>query len=111
MLAAAPHTRGYVGDPEPHVLPATGPDPAVGYSGDVEIHTATAEYGRDGHPAIGFLVGTTPDGRRVSGYTDAAGAQVLAAGADIVGRTVHVVDRGGALTVTLTDPVTEESPA
>ncbi|AUM16170.1 MULTISPECIES: acetyl-CoA acetyltransferase [Rhodococcus] len=111
VLAAAPHTRGYVGDPEPHVLPATGPDPAVGYSGDVEIHTATAEYGRDGHPAIGFLVGTTPDGRRVSGYTDAAGAQVLAAGADIVGRTVHVVDRGGALTVTLTDPVTEESPA
>ncbi|MEE2034813.1 acetyl-CoA acetyltransferase [Rhodococcus chondri] len=100
VLGCAPHTDGYVGDPEPVQLPATAPEKIEDYTGEVAIFTATAEFGRDGTPAIGFLVGTTPDGRRVSGHTDAAGAEILAAGADIIGTTVHVTDRGGQLVVT-----------
>ncbi|WP_068155732.1 acetyl-CoA acetyltransferase [Rhodococcus phenolicus] len=109
VLAAAPHTDGYIGDPEPVLLPATAPDAALDHEGDIEVVTATAEYGRDGNPAIGFLIGLTPDGRRVAGHTDAAGAAILAAGPGIIGRTVHVVDAGGALTVTLSDQPSEES--
>ncbi|MDV2476514.1 acetyl-CoA acetyltransferase [Rhodococcus zopfii] len=109
LLAAAPHTNGYIGDPEPVLLPATAPEAALDYQGDVEVVTATAEYGRDGNPATGFLVGLTPDGRRVSGYTDAAGAAILAAGPGIIGQTVRVVDAGGALTVTLIAQPSEES--
>ncbi|MGN5238907.1 acetyl-CoA acetyltransferase [Rhodococcus sp. SJ-3] len=101
-LGCAPHTDGYIGDPEPVLMPASATEVAVDYSGEVEIITATAEFGRDGDPSIGFLIGATPDGRRVAGHTDAAGARVLAAGADIIGTSVHIVDRGGSLTVTPT---------
>jgi len=111
VLGCAPHTDGYVGDPEPVLLDATAPESAPDYTGDVEIVTATAEFGRDGTPATGFLIGTTPDGRRVSGHTDATGAAILAAGADLVGATVHVTDNGGLLTVTRDrTPSSEEYP-
>ncbi len=102
VLGSAPHTDGYIGDPEPVLIPASETEPAPDYSGEVEVITATAEFGREGSPTIGFLIGATPDGRRVSGHTDALGAQILAGGADIVGTTVHVVDCGGSLTVTPT---------
>ncbi|ATQ31197.1 acetyl-CoA acetyltransferase [Rhodococcus ruber] len=110
VLAAAPHTGGYVGDPEPRTLTTDAPELVPDYCGEAEIVTATAEFDRGGNPSVGFLVARTPDGRRVAGHTDAVGAAHLAAGADLVGRTVHVTDRGGNLTVTLPDPVTEESP-
>ncbi|MFD6859198.1 acetyl-CoA acetyltransferase [Rhodococcus sp. NPDC060090] len=102
VLGCAPHTDGYIGDPEPVLMPASAPEAAVDYSGEVEIITATAEFGRDGTPSVGFLIGATPDGRRVSGHTDSGGAQILAGGADIIGTSVHVVDRGGSLTLTST---------
>ncbi len=108
VLGCAPHTDGYVGDPEPVQLPATAPEAAQDYTGDVEIVTATAEYGRDGNPSVGFLVGTTPDGRRVSGHTDAAGAAVLSAGADLIGTVVHVTDNGGQLTVARIETISSE---
>lgn len=107
VLGCAPHTDGYVGDPEHVILEPTAPEAAGDYTGTVQIVTATAEYGRDGNPSVGFLVGLTPDGRRVSGQTDAAGAALLAAGADIVGETVHITDNGGHLTVTRIDPSQE----
>lgn len=97
VLAAAPHTDGYIGDPEPVLLAATAPEVALDYQGEVEVVTAAAEFGRDGNPATGFLIGLTPDGRRVAGHTGPAGAAVLAAGPGIIGRTVHVVDAGGVL--------------
>lgn len=108
VLGCTPHSNGYIGDPEPVLLSASETEPALDYSGEIEIVTATAEFGRDGTPTIGFLIGTTPDGRRVSGHTDAAGARILAAGADIIGTTVHVVDRGGIVTLPpTTAPMTE----
>ncbi|MFD3810518.1 acetyl-CoA acetyltransferase, partial [Rhodococcus sp. NPDC058639] len=111
VLGCAPHTDGYVGDPEPVQIPASAPDAAQDYSGEVEIVTATAEYGRDGTPSVGFLVGTTTDGRRVSGHTGAEGALLLSAGADLIGTVVHVTDQGGQLTVARIDtPSSEEHP-
>ncbi|MFV9427600.1 acetyl-CoA acetyltransferase [Rhodococcus pyridinivorans] len=108
VLGCAPHTDGYVGDPEHVLLEPSAPEAATDYSGEVQIVTATAEFGRDGNPSIGFLVGLTPDGLRVSGQTDATGAAVLAAGADIVGETVHVTDNGGTLTVTRIEHLSPE---
>lgn len=110
VLGCAPHTDGYVGDPEHVQLEPTAPEAALDYTGEVQIVTATAEFGRDGNPSVGFLVGLTPDGRRVSGQTDPAGAAILAAGADIVGDTVHVTDNGGHLTITPIDPSQESQP-
>lgn len=96
-LGAEPHVDGYVGDPVPVPMEATGPELALDHSSEVEVVTATAEYGRDGEPSVGFLVATAPDGRRVAGHTDRSGARILAAGADLIGKSLHVTDTGGSL--------------
>ena len=93
---------------DPWLSGLSAPRPAAHYRGEVQSVPATAEFGRAGNPSIGFLVGLAPDGRRVSGQTDATGAAVLAAGADIVGETVHVTDNGGTLTVTRIEHLSPE---
>ncbi|WP_026454276.1 hypothetical protein [Saccharomonospora iraqiensis] len=97
LLSRAPHPDGYVGDPDPvstssaDSAPPKGPVP----DGEVVVETATVEYGKDGAPSQGFLIGRTGDGTRVVGQTapgDAASAQALsvASGTEVVGRTVRV---------------------
>ncbi|UZG57675.1 acetyl-CoA acetyltransferase [Rhodococcus opacus] len=104
MLAGAPHPDGYVGDPEPAQLASEAPELVTGYEGRADIVTSTVEYGRDGAPATGFVVAHTPDGRRLAGRTGPAEAVLLSAFAEtparsVIGRTVHVTDRDGILSL------------
>lgn len=104
LLAGAPHPGGYVGDPEPAHLTAQAPELVAGYEGRADIVTSTVEYGRDGAPATGFVVAHTPDGRRLAGHTGAEVAAALSAFAQTparsaIGRSVHVTDRDGVLSL------------
>jgi acetyl-CoA C-acetyltransferase len=104
LLAGAPHPGGYVGDPAPVQLAAEAPELVISYEGRADIVTSTVEYGRDGAPATGFVVAHTPDGRRLAGHTGSEEALALSAFAQtparsMIGRTVHVTDRDGILSV------------
>ncbi|NDV03573.1 acetyl-CoA acetyltransferase [Rhodococcus sp. IEGM 248] len=104
LLAGAPHPDGYVGDPEPAQLASEAPEPVTGYEGRADIVTSTVEYGRDGAPATGFVVAHTPDGRRLAGRTGPEEAVALSAFAEtparsVIGRTVHITDRDGILSL------------
>lgn len=89
ILGRAPHPDGYVGDPEPTVVDASGAPPVgdaaevlAEAGGDVAltVETFTVEHGRDGSPAQAFVIGRTPDGVRVAAATppgDAAAAGAL----------------------------------
>ncbi|RZK86409.1 MAG: acetyl-CoA acetyltransferase [Rhodococcus sp. (in: high G+C Gram-positive bacteria)] len=104
LLAGAPHPDGYVGDPEPAQLASEAPELVTGYEGRADIVTSTVEYGRDGAPATGFVVAHTPDGRRLSGRTGAEEAVALSAFTEtparsVIGRTVHITDRDGILSL------------
>ncbi|QDQ91246.1 acetyl-CoA acetyltransferase [Rhodococcus sp. WB9] len=104
MLAGAPHPDGYVGDPEPAQLASEAPELVTGYEGRADLVTSTVEYGRDGAPATGFVVAHTPDGRRLAGRTGPAEAVALSAFTEtparsVIGRTVHVTDRDGILSL------------
>ncbi|MFD9663828.1 acetyl-CoA acetyltransferase [Rhodococcus sp. NPDC059968] len=104
LLAGAPHPGGYVGDPEPSQLASEAPEVVTGYEGRAEIVTSTVEYGRDGAQATGFVVAHTPDGRRLAGQTGPAEAAALSAFAEtparsVIGRSVHVTDRDGILSL------------
>ena len=105
VLAAEPHVDGYVGDPQSHSTAEPGPAACpLGEAAEheVTVEAATVEYDRDGHPAQGFLVARTADGRRLAGCTpagDAASAHALtvfpagtghAPGPTVVGRVVRV---------------------
>ncbi|MCE0763396.1 acetyl-CoA acetyltransferase [Pseudonocardia kujensis] len=117
VLGRERHVDGYIGDPEPHDTAVPGPAPcpvAEVADAPVRIEAATVEYDRDGHPAQGFLVARTADGRRLAGCTaegDAASAQALTvfpagpsepAGEAVVGREVRVRPVGDRIQV---DPV------
>lgn len=57
-----------------------------------------------GAPATGFVVAHTPDGRRLAGHTGAEVAAALSAFAQTparsaIGRSVHVTDRDGVLSL------------
>ena len=104
VLAGAPHPGGYVGDPEAAQLSSEAPELVTGYDGQADIVTSTVEYGRDGAPATGFVVAHTPDGRRLAGHTGPEEAVALSAFAQTparsaIGRSVHVTDRDGTLSV------------
>lgn len=104
LLAGAPHSSGYVGDPEPAHLAAHAPELVAGYEGRADIVTSTVEHGRDGAPATGFVVAHTPDGRRLAGHTGPLEAAALSAFAHTparspIGRSVHVTDRDGVLSL------------
>ncbi|MFC4951158.1 acetyl-CoA acetyltransferase [Pseudonocardia sp. GCM10023141] len=107
VLARDPHPDGYTGDPVPRdTAGAAPPMAAVPDGADVTVETATVEYGRDGAPAQGFLIGRTADGARFAVATapgDTASAHRLSlfpdgpggAGREIVGRTVRVTAKDG----------------
>ena len=108
LLARRAHRDGYIGDPVPVVIPSDAPPLVHDYDGDAGIVTATVEYDRGGLPGVGLIVAETPDGRRVAGHTDSEGAAALIAHTaegtrSLVGTTVHLTDRGGQLTVSLSD--------
>ena len=59
---------------------------------------------RDGAPATGFVVAHTPDGRRLAGHTGTEEAAAMSAFAQTparsaIGRSVHVTDRDGVLSL------------
>jgi acetyl-CoA C-acetyltransferase len=105
LLGRDPHPAGYVGDPEPH--DTAGPAPQLvavpGEPTEVTVETATVEHGRDGAPTQGFLVARTAGGARVAAATapgDAASAHALSMErGEIVGRTVRVTAKDGAVVV------------
>ncbi|MCJ0904051.1 acetyl-CoA acetyltransferase [Rhodococcus sp. ARC_M6] len=103
LLSASAHADGYIGDPEARSLSADAPELVTGYSGNAEIITATVEYGRGGEPETGFVIATTPDGGRVAGHTGAENAAELTQFSGnnpaAIGRTVHIVDENGKLTL------------
>ncbi|WP_213576884.1 acetyl-CoA acetyltransferase [Rhodococcus sp. USK13] len=104
LLSGTPHRNGYIGTPEPEQLGSDAPELVAGYAGEAEILTTTVEYGRDGVPATGFVVAHTSDGRRLAGRTGPEDAAALSAYTrtpprSVIGRTVHVTDRDGVLTV------------
>lgn len=114
VLGREAHVDGYIGDPEPHDTAEPGPAPcplAEVPEEPVRVEAATVEYDRDGHPAQGFLVARTADGRRLAGCTaegDAASARELTvfpegpahpAGEAVVGREVRVRPVGGRIQV------------
>ena len=105
LLGARPHPDGYVGDPEPVILPGGGTSGPIA-SGDVVVETATVERHRDGGAAAAFVIGLTAAGRRVAAATgDPAVAARLSLGAlapgvsTHVGRRVRVAARDGAAVV------------
>ncbi len=79
LLGTTPHA--YVGQPEPvAIAPSAAPELMPASSGEVTVETATVEYGRDGQPATGFLIGRTPGGQRMAAQTasgDTASARAL----------------------------------
>ncbi|MGC0362774.1 acetyl-CoA C-acetyltransferase [Rhodococcus sp. 27YEA15] len=103
LLSSSAHSDGYVGDPETRALSSSAPDQVLDYSGSADIVTATVEYGRGGEPETGFVVATTPDGRRLAGHTGPAEAAALAQlhgdNPPAIGRTVRVHDANGLLTL------------
>ncbi|MFZ2176413.1 MAG: acetyl-CoA acetyltransferase [Rhodococcus sp. (in: high G+C Gram-positive bacteria)] len=111
LLSSRPHGDGYVGNPDAEILDLPAPPLVNDYEGEAEVVTATVEYGRDGLPAMGLLIATIADGRRIAGYTDAEGAAALARLTDpnsrsVVGAAVRIADRGGLLTVSLQEEAT-----
>ncbi|MBY4208046.1 acetyl-CoA acetyltransferase [Rhodococcus fascians] len=108
LMSRRAHRRGYVGDPTPRVISANVPPPAHDYDGDAEIFTATVEYDRAGLPAVGVVIASTPDGRRVAGHTDSADAAALIAYTNggtrsLIGAHIRITDRGGLLAVSIED--------
>nr|WP_095973560.1 acetyl-CoA acetyltransferase [Rhodococcus erythropolis] len=104
LMSAAAHADGYVGDPDARALTAEAPELITDYKGTAEIVTASVEYGRTGEPEIGFVIATTPDGRRVAGHTGPENAaeltQLRGDNPAVIGRTVHISDENGRLTLT-----------
>jgi acetyl-CoA C-acetyltransferase len=85
-------------------LTAEAPELITDYQGTAEIVTASVEYGRTGEPEIGFVIATTPDGGRVAGHTGPENAaeltQLRGDNPAAIGRTVHISDENGKLTLT-----------
>ena len=104
LLSASAHRDGYIGDPDARMLESDVPELITGYVGSAEIVTATVEYGRSGDPETGFVIATTPDGGRVAGHTGAENAAELTQfsgnNPSAIGRTVHIRDENGKLTLT-----------
>lgn len=104
VLGAAPHPRGYVGEPTPRDTARPGPAVADTLDGEeVTVETATVEYGRDGAPTQGFLVARTTTGARHAAATapgDAASAHALSLKhGENVGRTVRATTKDGHVVV------------
>lgn len=102
VLSRDPLPEGYVGDPEPLATAGEPPPTAPVPDGAAAVvETATVEWGRDGRPGQGFLVGRTAEGARFAVSTapgDTESAEVLSFhpdGPEIVGRTVRVTAKDG----------------
>ncbi|MDQ2721854.1 MAG: acetyl-CoA acetyltransferase [Actinomycetota bacterium] len=105
LLSDTPHAEGYVGQPDPvAITPTAAPQLVPAVSGEVTVETATVEHGRDGQPAIGFLIGRTGERHRMAAQTapgDIASARALSLDhGETVGRTVNLTVDGGYAGIT-----------
>jgi len=95
VLSSSPRKDGEYPStaPLPDYLDSPHPDVEVEVEGEAEIETYTVDYGRDGRPALGHIVGRMKrNGKRfLANHGDERALQVLCDGSEeVVGRSVYV---------------------
>lgn len=94
LLGRRAHPRGYVGVPDPVVPRLNGGSPQIVEcaTGEASVETFTVEYGRNGEPELGYVIGRLSDGARFASH--ARDADTLRA---LVDTDVEAVGRTGVV--------------
>lgn len=107
LLGKAPHPAGYIGSPDPVIVPGETPPRTDVRHGPVTIETVTVEHSRQHEPHQAFLVARDSTGRRVAAQTapgDLESARALSLyrsdpPREIVGTTVTIDPQAGGIRV------------